>query len=203
MKIDKYEKKSQGKYRLYLDNGEVIDTYDDVILNQNLLLKKEITLEDINQLIVDSDIQESYNSCVKYITIRLRSKKEITDYLKRKQVQPDHIAKIFAKLEKKNFLDDALFAKCFINDKLKFTSWGPYRIINELKKHNLDPTIQLSLSEYLDYDIIYNKLSHLIDKSIKANHKAKDYTFKNKLYLKYFKQGYEASMIKEILDQKL
>ena len=87
MKIDKYEKKSQGKYRLYLDNGEVIDTYDDVILNQNLLLKKEITLEDINQLIIDSNIQESYNSCVKYISIRLRSKKEITDYLKRKQVQ--------------------------------------------------------------------------------------------------------------------
>ena len=71
MKIDKYEKKSQGKYRLYLDNGEVIDTYDDVILNQNLLLKKEITLEDINQLIVDSDIQESYNSCVKYINCYL------------------------------------------------------------------------------------------------------------------------------------
>ena len=39
MKIDKYEKLKNGKYRVYLSTGEVIDTYDDVILNKDLLLK--------------------------------------------------------------------------------------------------------------------------------------------------------------------
>ena len=42
MKIEKYEKIGTLKYRLYLDNGEVIDTYDDVILENELLLKKEL-----------------------------------------------------------------------------------------------------------------------------------------------------------------
>ena len=43
MKIDKYEKIGSSKYRLYFDNGEVIDTYDEVILKNELLLKKDIT----------------------------------------------------------------------------------------------------------------------------------------------------------------
>ena len=82
MKIDKYEKKQKGKYRLYLDNGEVIDTYDDVIIKNELLLKGELDLITYNKVLTDSAIYEKYNACIKYITVRVRSKKEIIDYLK-------------------------------------------------------------------------------------------------------------------------
>ena len=44
LKISKYEKIGVDKYRIYLDNGEVIDSYDNVILENDLLLKKEISL---------------------------------------------------------------------------------------------------------------------------------------------------------------
>ena len=50
MKIDKYENLSKDKYRLFLDNGEVIDTYDDVILENNLLMKKDLDLKTYNRL---------------------------------------------------------------------------------------------------------------------------------------------------------
>ena len=84
MKIEKYEKIKDSQYRLYLDNGEIIDTYDDIILKHELLIKKEITPSIYNKITYDNKIQELCNICIKYISYRIRSTKEITDYLKRK-----------------------------------------------------------------------------------------------------------------------
>lgn len=203
MKIDKYERLTKGKYRLYLDNGEVIDTYDDVITENELLFKKNLDIVTYNKILSDSTIQEYYNACLKYITVRIRSQKEIENYLKRKKITANDIDIIIKKLLKNNLLNDEYFASCFIKDKLKFTSWGPYKIINELKKHNIDNTVIEKNSIYLDEEIIYEKLNKLVDKQIKANHKLDNYRLKNKLYNNLFQLGYKSSMIMAILNKKL
>ena len=76
MKIDKYEKIGSSKYRLFLSNGEVIDTYDNVILNLDLLLKSDISISDYNKILNDTVIYDKYNACLKYIQVRVRSIKD-------------------------------------------------------------------------------------------------------------------------------
>lgn len=203
MKIDKYEKITKGKYRLYLDNGEVIDTYDDVILKHSLLIKKEITLSIYDKIQKDNLVYENYNACLKYITVRIRSTKEIIDYLKRKKTSEEDIAEIIEKLQKENILNDDYFTKCFINDKLKFTSWGKYRIKNELKKHNIDSIIIDKYLNNITYEQLYEKLDKLIDKQIKSNHKLDNNKLRNKIYHNFLNLGYESSMIVDILNEKL
>jgi regulatory protein len=203
MKIDKYERLSKGKYRLYLSNGEVIDTFDDIIIENELLLKKELDIKTYNKILSDSTIYEYYNACIKYITFRIRSTKEIKDYLKRKKVDDDYITKVIVKLDKNKLLDDNNFTSCFIKDKLRFTSWGPYKIINELKKHNIDGAIIEKNYYYLDKELIYEKLNKLIDKQINTNHKLDNYRLRNKIYNNLMKLGYESNMIINILNEKL
>lgn len=203
MKIDKYEKMSKGKYRLFLDNGEVIDTYDDVILENDLLLKKELNLTRYNKILADTRIQEKYNACLKYIMVRVRSKKEIEDYLGRSKTNKEDISVIVEKLINSKMLDDDYFTKCFINDKLRFTSWGPYRIKNELKKHNIDNTIVAKYNYLFDEDVVYDKLSKLIDKQIRTNRKLDNIKLRNKLYNNFLNLGYESSMIVNILNERL
>lgn len=203
MKIDKYEKMSKGKYRLFLDNGEVIDTYDDVILENDLLLKKELNLPRYNKILADTRIQEKYNACLKYIMVRVRSKKEIEDYLGRSKTNKEDISVIVEKLINSKMLDDDYFTKCFINDKLRFTSWGPYRIKNELKKHNIDNTIVAKYNYLFDEDVVYDKLSKLIDKQIRTNRKLDNIKLRNKLYNNFLNLGYESSMIVNILNERL
>lgn len=203
MKIDKYEKLSKGKYRLYLDTGEVIDTYDDVILKHNLLIKKELTPSIYDEIPKDNLIYENYNACLKYITVRIRSTKEIIDYLKRKKTSEIDIDKIVEKLQKENLLNDDYFTKCFINDKLKFTSWGKYRIKNELKKHSIDSIIIDKYLNNITYEQLYEKLNKLIEKQIKSNHKLDNNKLRNKIYHNFLNLGYESSMISDILNEKL
>lgn len=201
MKIEKYEKIGVLKYRLYLDNGEVIDTYDDVILENELLLKKELDAHLYNKILIDTNLQEYYNACVKYIQTRLRSTKEIDDYLKRKQVTEEDRIFIIEKLTKKGLLNDKYFTKCFINDKLKFTNMGEYKIINELKKLNISPLI-IEENKYLfNEEIIQEKINKKIEKAIKSNHKLDNYKLRNKLYNSLLRDGYNPSQVISSLNQ--
>ena len=77
MKIEKIIKTNNGKYKVELDNKEKIVTYDDVIINNNLLYKKEINSEILNKINNDTSYYNIYNKVIKYINIRLRSEKEI------------------------------------------------------------------------------------------------------------------------------
>lgn len=201
MKIEKYEKIGTLKYRLYLDNGEIIDTYDDVILENELLLKKELDAHLYNKILIDTNLQEYYNACVKYIQTRLRSTKEIDDYLKRKQVTEEDRIFIIEKLTKKGLLNDKYFTKCFINDKLKFTNMGEYRIINELKKLNISTPI-IEENKYLfNKEIIQEKINKKIEKTIKSNHKLDNYKLRNKLYNSLLRDGYNPSQVISSLNQ--
>ena len=201
MKIEKYEKIGALKYRLYLDNGEIIDTYDDVILENELLLKKELDAHLYNKILINTNLQEYYNACVKYIQTRLRSTKEIDDYLKRKQVTEEDRIFIIEKLIKKGLLNDKYFTKCFIHDKLKFTNMGEYRIINELKKLNISPSI-IEENKYLfNEEIIQEKINKKIEKAIKSNHKLDNYKLRNKLYNSLLRDGYNPSQVISSLNQ--
>ena len=203
MKIDKYEKIAKGKYRLYLSNGEVIDIYDDVIISNELLLKSELDNDLYNKILRESEIQEIYNSCVKYITVRIRCTKEIEDYLRRKKVNNEDIELVIDKLVNNRLLDNDKFCECYIKDKLKFTSWGPYRIIRELNNYKIDNSIINKYNYLFDEDIVYDKLYKLINKKINSNHKLHNKKLRDKIYRYFISMGFESGMIVNILNELL
>ena len=84
MKIEKYELNKKNNYNVYLSNGEVLELNEYVITQNELLIKKEIDKELYNKLQKDNKICELVNIGIKYINVRLRSIKEIKDYLSKK-----------------------------------------------------------------------------------------------------------------------
>lgn len=200
MKIIKYKKGSNSKYKLFLEDGTTIDTYEDVILNNNLLYKKEIDNKLYNVIINDNMYEEAYNKSVSYIEVRLRSTNEIKVYLKNKKYSEEVIESIVNRLLKNNILNDEVFTKAFINDKLNFTTMGPYKIELELKKHHIDTNIISTYINNIDEDILYEKIDKLVTKFIKTNKKHKGFVLKNKIYNNLLNLGYKSSMILEILN---
>ena len=200
MKILKYKKGSNGKYKLFLEDGSTIDTYEDVILNNNLLYKKEIDNNLYNIIINDNMYEEAYNKSVSYIEVRLRSTNEIKVYLKNKKYSEEVIESTINRLLKNNILNDEVFTKAFINDKLNFTTMGPYKIELELKKHYIDANIINTYINNIDENILYEKINKLITKFMKTNKKHKGFVLKNKIYNNLLNLGYKSSMILEILN---
>ncbi|MBQ2873200.1 MAG: RecX family transcriptional regulator [Bacilli bacterium] len=193
MKIIKYEKKSNDKYKIYLENDQTINVYEDVILKNNLLYKKEIDDSLLEKISIDNDKEDMYNKCIKYISVRIRSRYEIIEYLRRKETDNIEVENILERLEKNDLIDDDKFAKAFIHDKLMFSTMGPYRIQEELKKHKINSSIISKYINDIDEEIIDNKINKQITKLMKSNRKKQN--LRNKIYTNLLSLGYSNEMI--------
>ena len=200
MKIEKYELTKKNKYNIFLSNGEVITLDERVITENELLLKRELNKELYDKLINENRIYELIDIAIKYIAIRLRSVKEIKDYLKKKEDNIELIEIAIGKLIKLGYLDDDKFAKAFIKDKINFTSMGDYKIKMELQRLGVSYDIIEDNISLIDEKILEEKIKKYIEKDIRTNKKYSGTMLKNKIYNHLVSSGYSKDKVISILN---
>lgn len=200
MQIVKYEFTKKNKYNVYLSNGEVLNLQEQVITENELLLKKEMSQELYNKLVRDNKIYELMEMAVKYISIRLRSIKEIKDYLLKKGGSNNEVEDAVQRLIESGYLDDDRFTKAFIKDKLKFTTIGDYKIKMQLNKLGVSTSIIEDNMNKIDEHIIEEKIKKIIEKDKKTNKKYSGQILKNKIYNHLLNQGYSQEKVITIIN---
>ena len=199
MKIEKIKKLNNGKYKIEFDNKEKITTYDEVILEENILFKKELDNELINKINIKNDYYKIYNKTIKYIMTKIRSEKEINLYLDKHNIDKIDKEKIIESLKSKKLLNDDNFYISYISDRVRLSSDGPDKIKNELLNHNIDINkIEEELSKYDDF--IYEKLEKLMIKKAKQINKYSLYIIKQKIREYFINLGYKKDMIECLLN---
>ncbi len=199
MKIINYKKKGLSLYELFFDNHPKIVLYEDVIIRHNLLSKKELSLEEINQLISDNEPFAAYYQALKYITTKLRSKQEIYHYLKKKLVNENIINETITKLEKEGYLNENIYCQSFINDQLNLTLNGPQKIKQELLNKGLDEQIFSDQLLTLTDDFWQKRIKKIIEKRLKLNRDSgQQFYLKTTQYLNSL--GYEKEQYQELLN---
>ena len=199
MKIIKYTKLSSGKYKLQLEDNNSLILYEDIILNNNLLLTKEI--DDLYKIKQDNDEYEIYELAKKYINRKYVSKKELYKYLMNKKYESELINKVIKDLEEKNKIKEKNYVKAYINDKINFTNDGPNKIKKDLLKNGIDEEL-IDNNMEIDFNIVYDKLNKLIDKKILSIKNYSGNVLKQKLIMYFINLGYDRRIIEEILLSK-
>lgn len=189
---------SSGKYKITLDDNSTITTYDDVILNQNLLFQKTIDIEKLNELTKETKYYENYNKAIKYISIKMRSEKEITEWLQKKEISEAEIVKIKRKLKETGLLNDEQFCKSYINDRFHLNNCGPEKIRKELEEHQINSKYIENHLKEISNEEISEKLTKLIQKKIEHNHSHSNQMLKQKITTELMAQGYDKEIIQEI-----
>lgn len=201
MKIEKIKKLNSGKYKIELtdnkNNTQKIITYDDVILKHNLLFDKNMDSTKLNELNIDTKYYDIYNKCIKYISTRLRSEKEINAYLDKYNLDLNDKNKIITDLKRINFINDLNFTKAYISDRIYLSNDGLNKIRRDLLNHNIDSNIIEEELSKIDENIIKEKLSKLINKKMKNNHKDSNYIKRKKIYNDMINLGYDSNVIND------
>ena len=200
MKIDKITKQKNGKYKIIFNNKEQLITYDEVILKNNLLQNKELDYEKIHQISLDNEYYNIYNKVLKYISIKMRSLKEINEYLKKFNIDDEEKLKIISKLKEIGLINDKVFVKSFINDRFNLSNDGPLLIKKELLKHDIDSNIIDEFLKEIKEEDINNKLDRLINKKIKSNHKYSNYLLKQKITKDLSNLGFDYNTVLNRVD---
>ena len=198
MLVTKYEKTKNNKYKVYLDNGDTITLYEDVILNNNLLLNKNI--EDLSSLLESNKEYEAYDKSIRYISIKMRSKKEISTYLS-KLYDKALVNRTIDKLVQNGLINDSKYINAYYLDKINLSNDGPNKIKDNLLKQGIDKEL-IEKNITVDNTVIFEKLNHLIDKRIKSSKGYSGNILKQRLITYFINQGYEYDMINEIINTK-
>lgn len=188
-----------GKYKLFLENGEEVLTYDDLILEKDLLLTKEIDFDDLKMLSLETHYYEVYYKMVQKISTKLRSEKEIRNLLEKEDLIQKEKEKVVEKLKRSGLLDEERFKKAFVSDHVHLGMDGPYYIIKQLKEHDIEASLDTSFTEE-QWQTFDEKMKNYIEKKIRANAKYSKYVLKQKIVEALTNKGFERNRIIEIFD---
>lgn len=197
MKIIKYEKLKNNRYKLLLDNDDTITLYDDVILKNDLLLTKNI--EDINKLISENEYYDAYYDSIKYISRKLRATNEIVKYLNKKY-DNSIIDNVINRLKEEKYLNDSLFASSYIHDAFILSNKGYYKIYNELENLGINSDIIKDNLDKINYNEWKDKLNKIIIKKVNTNKNYSNNKLKNKINNDMINLGYSKDMISDVLN---
>ena len=194
MEIRKFKKVGKNKYKILFDTEE-LTLYEDIILKYELLIKKEISLDDLDKIIKDNNDYDAYNMALNYIEVKMRNRKELYLYLSKKGFEKSLINETISKIEKLGLV----YASAFINDKVNLTLDGPYKI----KKSLIDLDFnENDIDNYLntfDDKVWKSKIEKLINKKKSIMKNKSYYMFIQKMKNDLYNMGYDSYMIDEKL----
>lgn len=189
----KIVKKKNDKYQIELEDGTKIETYSDVILNNNILYKKELNNNELNKIEKETNYYNSYNKVLKFTLKKIRSIKETKEYIIKQNINDGE--KIINELKQINMLNDEMFSKSFVNDHFYLTKEGPLKIYSELLKHDIkEQTINESLN-IISQDQIKEKVTKYITKKISSNTKYSNKILREKILNELICLGYNKELI--------
>ncbi len=200
MKVDKISKTRSNKYKVSFDNNEKIITYDDVIINNNLLNDGKIDEKKLSKIFEDTEYFDIYNKVIKFVSKKMRSEKEVINYLDKFELKESDQKKIINNLKKINLINDITFSKAFVTDRFNLSNDGPLKIKKELLAHSIDDEVIDDAISYICEGEICDKITKLVVKKINQNKKDSKYVLRQKIIYDLNSKGYDRNLVSDIFD---
>ena len=120
------QKKNKGRVSLFIDGEFFCGLEMLTVLKFRLKEKQAMEESELLSLVLDSELTVAFEKAMGQINVRMRTRKEIEEYLKDKKFSEEVIASTIAKLVNYRYVDDAEFCRHYIAAKRQ--SWGEIKI---------------------------------------------------------------------------
>ena len=201
MKIKSYKKLKNNSYKItFLGTEETLLLYDSVILKYDLLLKKEISKKELDEILEENKKVACYYVALKYISFKNRTKLEIKKYLQQLKYTNAIIDSTIKMLEDQKIINDSEYLEMYIHDQFLLTKNGPKKISYKLKELGFqEEEIEKNLAKY-SREEWQTRLEIAIKKKMKTYKKESQSKIKDKILYTFLKEGYRKEDIEAILE---
>ncbi len=123
--------KRKGRFNIYIDKEFAFGIDEDTLVQEGLIVGKEISELEISELEEKGEIGKLYQKALHFLEYRPRSEREVKDYLKRKLATPLRqgyggqaaedveitVERIIKQLKSHNYLNDEEFARWWVEQR--------------------------------------------------------------------------------------
>lgn len=191
------QKRTPGRYSVYLDDTYSFSLSDLELSGSELRVGRELPEEEVVAWQEQSAEGAAYNLALRFLSYRQRSRREIVEYLVRKDVPEEAIEAVTLRLMEQGLVDDAKFAASWIASRQSLRPRSRRVLEQELLQKGLDrQTVHVALEE-LDEDVQEQALIHIIERRRRQSR----YQDHDKLMQYLAGQGFTYGQIKKALER--
>ncbi len=132
---------------------------------------------------------------LKLISIKDRTRKELTDKLKEKNIEENEIEDTLEFLSEYGYINDSRYAERFTHDAINIKKWGKSRIRTELLRRGIDRDIAENIIEDSFSEVDDNRLLAEMEKRFK-NADFSNMKERTRIFNFYFRRGFSPEEIK-------
>lgn len=196
-----FQKRTDERVNVYLD-GQFAFALP-AIDAARLKVGQTLTDAEIAGLRATDAAAKAYDRAVQYLSVRPRSAAEVRRRLEEAEVAPDAIEAAITRLTEQGYINDAEFARFWVEDRQRFRPKGEQALRQELRRAGVDnETIQESL-EGLDSSEAAYAAARPRAERLKLLAQEDPQAFKQKLGNFLLRRGFNYDIVREITNQLL
>lgn len=196
---------NKERYNIYIDKGSgeeygfSVDGH--TLVKYNLRKGMEIDEFDLSTILFDEEVRKAYLQAISYLSYQMRTKHEVEEQLRKKEIGQAIINEVIAKLKEEAYIDDKEYALAYVRTQSNVGLKGPQRITRELQEKGIDPSIIInSLHEYSKNKQITNA-AVLCEKKKKTYRNISALQMRQKLEEMLIRKGYTRDIVSICLEE--
>ncbi|WP_096201680.1 recombination regulator RecX [Bacillus sp. FJAT-45350] len=195
------QKRTQERFNVFIDRGRGeeygFSVDQDVLISKGIKKGKELNEDDLKDIFYEDNIKKAYNLAILYLSYRIRTEKEIKDYLLGKEMEEEVISVIINKLHNYKYIDDLEFAMAFVRTRMNTTVKGPNIIRQELDLKGVKREyIEKALLQFT-FDDQLEKVKDYLEKKGKPSSRESASAVKQKISNRLVAKGFSFQIIDE------
>ena len=184
----------EDKFAVFIDDKLNLIISGESLLSSGINVGQKLTDNDLKSIDNLTKTNDLYSRTLKYISLRIKSEGEVKQYLKRKSASDDQIKTIISRLKRLDLINDEMFVRAYIHDRMLQSPSSKRKITFELRKKQIaESVIEQSLKNDQISDI--DSLNKLIESKRRQSKYADDL----KLMQYLVRVGFNYSDVKEAI----
>ncbi|HEX7963315.1 MAG TPA: RecX family transcriptional regulator [Candidatus Saccharimonadales bacterium] len=139
----KQQVKRQDRYSVFVDGTYALSLSEGALIESRLASGQQLDAHQLDALKQSAGLDKAYGNALRYVAMRPRSERELSDYLRRKQLDEAASTEIIGRLRALDLVDDSAFARSWVASRRLLKHTSKRRLMLELKqKHVAEETIR-------------------------------------------------------------
>ena len=183
------QKNNQNRANLYLDDKFFAGISLELCIKHHLKVGLEIEEDFLSELILEDEKVKAFDKAINYISSALKTTKQIRDYLRKKDYNPQTIDHVINKMIEYKYLDDEQYCRAFVSS--YSSKYGKHKLVAALKSKGVSESIIDKILE--EGKELKNSIESVAEKYLKNKERTPEVFAKLSRFL--YSRGYEFDQI--------
>jgi regulatory protein len=194
----KQQVKRKDRYSIYIDDKYIFSLSEAEFVSSGFRKGDSLSTKELENYKAKSEEGKAYDRMLRFISVRMRSRWEVEQYLKRKGYVDSLAKSLLVKAEKLGLINDEGFAKQWVEWRTNSGGRSKKKLSAELYQKKIDPEIINQVLSEIDEQTEIDQIKNVIARKSRLS----QYQDKQKLVAFLARQGYSYYLIKRAVENE-